>query len=90
MYIIYIYIIFRHTHIVVVGYGHVEQIRHWLDQKKGVDLGVDAWLVYIPSGNQSWQFKKNLLFHGKIIHKQFPNAPCMEYLPTFTPKMAQM
>ena len=24
------------------------------------------------------------------IYIYIPNAPCMEYLPTFTPKMAQM
>ena len=24
------------------------------------------------------------------IRKKYPDAPCMEYLPTFTPKMTQM
>ena len=28
--------------------------------------------------------------HSHYIYIYIPNAPCMEYLPTFTPKMAQM
>ena len=25
-----------------------------------------------------------------LTHFRYPNAPCKEYLPTFTPKLAQM
>ena len=28
--------------------------------------------------------------HRQVLSLYYPDAPCMEYLPTFTPKIAQM
>ncbi len=58
----------------------------WAGQKPWVDLIADLKALVTKNHSYSWLTFQDFFFFSNI----FPDAPCMEYLPTFTIDLSQM